>query len=87
MKDLFAVTVECHAGYKADEYPTCFYWDNIRFEIEEVVDRWYQGDQNSDFPPANYFKVRTASQKMYILKHDTGTGNWFLWIREETLNL
>jgi hypothetical protein len=87
MKDLFPVEVECHAGYKADEYPKRFYWDNLRFEIEEVLDRWYQGDQNPQFPPANYFKVRTTGKKVHILKHETETDRWFLWIRGESMNL
>lgn len=87
MNDLFPINVECHAGYKAGEYPTRFYWDNIRFEIIEILDRWYQGDRDPNFPSANYFKVRTDKGKTYLLKQETDTGQWYLWIKGESLNL
>ncbi len=87
MKDLIAVKVECYSGYKPDEYPLRFYWDTIKFEIVEVLDRWYQGSQSVEFPAADYFKVRTSDQKVFILKHETAKDKWFLWIQGESLNL
>jgi hypothetical protein len=42
------IKVECHSGYKADEYPTCFYWKDEKFEIREISDRWYQGNRNPE---------------------------------------
>lgn len=87
MNDLFPVQVKCHSGYKADEYPTAFYWDTIRFEIEEILDRWYQGDQNPEFSQADYYKVRTSDQKIYILRHELKSDSWYLWIKGERLDL
>jgi hypothetical protein len=87
VRDLIQIKVECHSGYKADEYPVRFYWDTIRFEIKEIVDRWHQGDQNPEFPVATYFKVYTTDDKIFILKHETKNDIWFLWIQGESLNL
>lgn len=94
MKDLFPVEVECYSGYKANEYPRRFFFDNIWFDVEEVLDRWYQipaSPSNEDTysvpPAANYYKVRTADGKIYILKHETETDQWFLWIKGESVNL
>jgi len=87
MKDLFEIKVECHAGYKESEYPKKIYWDDFCFEIEEILDRWYQGDLNPEFPQANYFKVLASNQKNFILKHETKTDRWFLWIKGESMNL
>jgi hypothetical protein len=87
MKDLLPVKVECHSGYKADEYPKCFWLDSIQFIVEEILDRWYQGESSPDFPPAHYFKVRTTDKKTYILKQETKTGNWFVWIKGESINI
>ena len=72
------IKVECHSGYKADEYPVCFYWDNIKFEIKEVSDRWYQSDASSDLPACDYFKVCTAEEMKYIIKHELESDHWFL---------
>lgn len=87
MYDFFEIEVECHSGFKSDEYPVCFFWDNIRFEITDIGDRWYQRDTDPNFRPANYFKVRTDDDKTYILKKDIESGKWYLWIRGESLNL
>jgi hypothetical protein len=87
MKNLFPIKVECHAGYKAGEYPKYFYWDGIRFEIAEVMDRWYQGEYTPKFPQAHYFKVRTTDDKTYLLKHETENGQWYLWIKGERMDL
>ena len=87
MNKLFPVKVECYSGYRSDEYPACFYLNNFCFEIREIIDQWYQGDLNPDYPPANYFKVKTNDKKIYILKHDEHSDKWFLWIHGESMNL
>ena len=87
MRDLVKIEVVCHSGYKADEYPVRFYWEDHRFEITEVTDRWYQGDVNPEFPAATYFKVRTSDDKTFILKHESLKDAWFLWIHGESLSL
>jgi hypothetical protein len=38
MLKLIPIKVECHSGFEADEYPKCFYWNNNRFEILEIID-------------------------------------------------
>lgn len=71
------VKVECHAGYKADEYPVCILVGDQRLEIREIVDRWYQGESNPEWPVSNYFKVNTRDGKTFILKHDLQSGKWY----------
>ena len=87
MNELFRIDVACYSGYKTDEYPVFFYWDDIRFDIEEILDRWYQYDRRPEFPAADYFKVRTTDQKVYILKHEIESDWWYLWIKGESMNL
>ena len=52
---LIPIIVECHSGYKADEYPICFYWENSKFEIKEISDRWYQAQPSPDWPVCRLF--------------------------------
>ena len=80
---LIPIKVECHSGYKADEYPICFYLSNIRFEIKEVSDRWYQAEPSPDLPVADYFKVCTAGNMKYLIKHELLSDHWFLVTMEE----
>ena len=79
MKKLIPIKVECHSGFKADEYPKCFYRDNNRIEITEITDRWYQGDANPEWLVSNYFKVITADGNQYIIKHELTEDNWYLY--------
>ncbi len=85
--DLIPVKVECHSGYKADEYPKRFYLDDYQFDVLEILDRWYQGENSPDFPAANYFKIRTQNDKTFILKQEVQNGNWYLWIKGESIHL
>jgi hypothetical protein len=78
MIELIPIKVECHSGFKADEYPKCFYWNNKRFEITEILDRWYQGETNPEWPVSDYFKVDTNDGRQYIIKHELKTGRWHL---------
>ena len=76
--DFIPIKVECHSGYKADEYPRCFYWRNQKYEVESVLDRWYQGDSNPEWPVADYFKVSVIGGSEFILRHEGETGQWYL---------
>jgi hypothetical protein len=73
-----SITVECHSGYKADEYPERFIWNDAVHEIIEIVDRWYQGDRNPDYPVSNYFRVKTSDHKHHLLRHEVQSDAWHI---------
>ena len=75
---LTPITVECYAGAKADEAPRRFVWTEQPIEVEEVVDRWHQVESKPEWPRADYFKVRGADQRVYLLKHDLESEEWYL---------
>lgn len=72
------ISVNCYSGYKADEYPKTFTFENIKYEIKEIIDRWYQGDLNPEYPVTNYFRVETTCGKIFILKHDLEGDGWYM---------
>jgi len=78
MIKIYPITVECYSGYKADEYPRAFTLENKRYEIKEVIDRWYQGYLNPEFPEANYFRIETACGNRFLLKHDLKNDKWYV---------
>jgi hypothetical protein len=75
---LIPIRVECYAGHKADETPRRFEWEEQWIEIAEVLDRWYQGAGNPEWPIADYFKVLGADGREYLLKHDREADQWHL---------
>lgn len=79
---LIPIKVECHSGYKADEYPISFYLENVKIEIKEISDRWYQATPTPDWPVADYFKVCTDCNTNYIIKHELKSDEWFLVAKE-----
>ncbi len=76
--ELIPVKVECHSGYKADEYPRKFIWDDVEFEVKDVIDRWYEGYAKSTTQPVNYFKVKTELKGSFMLRHEIKDDRWFL---------
>jgi hypothetical protein len=78
--EFIPVQVECHSGYKANEYPKKFIWDPVEFEILEILDRWYEGHDTSDSQTINYFKVKTNLKGSFLLKHELENDRWFLVI-------
>ena len=76
--DLLPTEVKCHAGHKADEYPTRFLGMDGWVDVLEVVDRWSQGGGDPKFSVSDYFRVQGNDSKMHLLKHDRGTDRWLL---------
>ena len=64
------IDVECYSGHRADERPAAFTLGGRRFEVEEIVDRWYEGGLEPTRPELHYFKVRTTGRQLFLLRHD-----------------
>ncbi|HOW64168.1 MAG TPA: hypothetical protein P5186_11650 [Candidatus Paceibacterota bacterium] len=75
---LIPIQVECHAGYRADEMPRRFVWNDQSIEVADIIDRWYQIESKPEWPRADYFKVRGHDGHDYLLKHDLEDDQWYL---------
>ena len=63
------ITVECFSGYKLNERPIAFSLMDQRYEVKDIVDRWYgEGTR--------YFKVRADDDNIYLLKYDEWEDCW-----------
>ena len=78
MAYLVPIKVEAYSGYKAEERPLAFELEGRRLEIEDIVDRWYQGEGDPVRPCADYYKVRTRDKTTFIIKHVRGACPWYL---------
>jgi hypothetical protein len=67
------LTVECYSGRKADERPIRFCLDGRQYQVEAVLDQWYD-------PERIFYKVRADDGNLYILRQDTSVadGPWEL---------
>jgi hypothetical protein len=65
------IHVDAYSGYKANERPRQFTLDEEIYEIDTVLDQWYE-------PTATYFKVQTVEGKTYLLRYDEERAEWTL---------
>lgn len=67
------VTVECYSGRKADERPVRFWLGERQYQVEAVLDQWYD-------PESISYKVRAEDGHLYVVRQRTSTpqGEWEL---------
>ena len=70
------IEVECYSGYRANERPVAFTFQAHRWEVEEVLDRWYEGTLRAGHPALDYFKVRTAEGRVFLLRYNSLFDAW-----------
>ncbi len=67
------LSVECYSGRKPDERPVRFWLEGKQYEVEAVLDQWYDLD-------GIFYKVRPNDGNVYIIRQRTSTpeGTWDL---------
>ena len=70
------IDVECFSGHRANERPVAFTLRDRRLEVDQVVDRWYEGGLEPGRPELHYFKVRTREGKLFLLRYNTLFDAW-----------
>ncbi len=73
-----AIEVECYSGYKGEESPRAFTYGGKRYEITEIVDRWYEEGRDPRAPRHKYFKVKTTEGEEFLIRHTPRFQGWTL---------
>lgn len=76
------IEVECYSGYKANERPIAFTFRYRRRQIEEIIDRWYEGGVQPGRPEVNYFKVRTDEGEVFLIRYLALFDAWSIRVPE-----
>lgn len=79
------IRVEAYSGYKANERPVAFIFQGHRWEISEILDRWYEGGVNSEQPVVDYFKVKTSEGSVFILRYEAESDAWTVIVPREQI--
>lgn len=74
--DYERIQVECYSGHKINERPISFIYRGNRWEIKEIIDRWYEGGIDPTRPEVNYFKVKTTTGKIFVLRYLSLFDSW-----------
>ena len=70
------ITVQTHSGFKSDEHPQSFDFQERRWQVDEIIDRWHEGSEQAGHPNFSYFKVHTSDGSIFILRHNTRFDSW-----------
>jgi len=76
------IPVECYSGYKTNERPAAFTFQLRRWEVAEILDRWYEGGLKPGSPQVDYFKVRTPEGNVFLLRYLALFDAWSIWFEE-----
>jgi len=70
------VKVECRFGHGDEGIPCAFLIGDRHVEVTEVLDCWPGRDHR-------YFKARGGDGGLYVLRHDTPSGEWEITLFEQ----
>lgn len=70
---IYAMSICRYSGRKAGESPVRFRLGGRQYQVETVLDQWYD-------PESIFYEVRADGGNLYILRHQTSTpdGGWEL---------
>jgi len=74
---LIPISARCYSGHKADETPRAICISDKWLDVIEVIDRWHQTKPDPEWPIADYFKVLCNDNRIYLIKHDIESDEWF----------
>jgi hypothetical protein len=72
------IEVECYAGYKGEETPRAFVYQEKRYAIVEVLDRWYEGGLDPKDLRHDYFRVKTEDGEIFLIRYTPRFQAWTL---------
>ena len=72
------IRVDCYAGYKGEETPRAFVYQEKRYEILEIIDRWYEGGLDPQDLRHDYFKVKTTDKEIFLIRYTPRFDGWTL---------
>ncbi|MCX8044334.1 MAG: hypothetical protein N3B18_09440 [Desulfobacterota bacterium] len=77
---LKTITVTTYDGYTGSERPVTFVVNGQKHVVTDIIDRWYEGSQEPGKLQLKYFKVKTASGAVYLLRYNSLFDAWALVI-------
>ena len=64
-----SIEVSTRDEYKGAQEPISFVWRGEEHQLEQVIDRWYEGAIDSTRMPLLYFRVKTRSGEIFLIRY------------------
>jgi hypothetical protein len=63
------IEVSTHDEYRGAQEPVSFVWRGKKYNVEQIVDRWYEGRIDSTRMPMLYFRVKTQPGELFLIRY------------------
>lgn len=57
-----------------------FSWRNTQYQVNEILDRWYEGYIDPTRLPLRYFRVKTADGQTFIIRYHALFDAWSILV-------
>ncbi|SNB47863.1 hypothetical protein [Geobacter sp. DSM 9736] len=70
------IRVIAYAGYRADETPRAFFFNESRIDVVKVLDQW-QEQEAANWQRRRYFKVKGSDSRAHLICYDEQEMSWY----------
>jgi hypothetical protein len=63
------IEVSTRDEYRGSQEPVSFVWGGKTYKVEQILDRWYEGQIDSTRMPMLYFRVKTQSGELWLIRY------------------
>ena len=74
------IDVISYCGYRINERPISFNFQNKNWEVKEIVERWHEGSLKAGAPIYSFFKIVTFSGNYFTLRYNNRYKTWAIKI-------
>jgi len=78
------IQVSCYEGYRANESPRSFVWEDRTYTVVDIVDRWHEGSLDEMSKTLDYFKVRVEDGSTYVIRYNQLFDSWAVLVPPQT---
>ena len=74
------IDVVSYCGYRPNERPISFVFQEKTWEVIEILERWHEGSKKAGAPTYSFFKINTISGNQFILRYNNRYKTWAIKI-------
>ena len=67
--DFESIDVLTRDEYREAQHPVSFVWRGKEYQVERILDRWYEGQVDSTRMPMIYFRVQIRSGEIRLIRY------------------
>ena len=70
------IKVISYCGYRPNERPISFNFQDKKWEVKEILERWHEGSLKAGAPTYSFFKIITFTENHFTLRYNNRYKTW-----------